>query len=500
MTQFTQGGANPAALGVPDLFVQVQAPPAAALPGAPSTAIGFVGTATWGPVNAPVVFGDFAGGSAAFGAMQTRKYDLLTQAALAVLQGANSFVGVRVTDGTDVAASAIVQTNCITLTAKYTGTRGNQLKLDIATGTAPSSFKATISLPGLAPETFDNVTGAANAFWVNLAAAINAGQSATRGPSQLVTASAGVGTTAPALATSAFTSGTDGATTINSTVLIGSDASPRTGMYALRNSGIALLVLADCDTPASWSTQVAFAKSELCYAITVSPAGDTISNFGTSNTVDDPWHSPLFGDWATFVDGVNNVVRLVSPQGIKAGRKSVAGPHRSTLNQSVQGVAGTQLSALSKTYSIAELQQIAAARGDVLAFPSVGGQYFSFRFGRNGSSDPGKHQDTYTTMTNYLARSMGLGLGAFVGRLITKDEMREAANTIGAFLENEKQSGRIENYSVQIDGGNNPPNQIALGVQKATVMVKYLSTVEYFLVDFTGGQTVTPASALPLAA
>jgi hypothetical protein len=38
--------------------------------------------------------------------MQNRKYDLLTQVALAVLEGANAFVGVRVTDGTDVAASA----------------------------------------------------------------------------------------------------------------------------------------------------------------------------------------------------------------------------------------------------------------------------------------------------------------------------------------------------------------------------------------------------------
>jgi hypothetical protein len=46
--------------------------------------------------------------------MQNRKYDLLTQVALAVLQGANAFVGVRVTDGTDVAASAAIQTNCIT--------------------------------------------------------------------------------------------------------------------------------------------------------------------------------------------------------------------------------------------------------------------------------------------------------------------------------------------------------------------------------------------------
>jgi hypothetical protein len=52
---------------------------------------------------------------------------------------------------------------------------------------------------------------------------------------------------------------------------------------------------------------------------------------------------------------------------------------------------------------------------------------------------------------------------------------------------------------VQIDGNNNPPTSRA-GGPEGHVLVRYLSTVEYFLVDFTGGQTVTPLSALPAAA
>jgi hypothetical protein len=335
---------------------------------------------------------------------------------------------------------------------------------------------------------------------VNAAAAINSGQSTARGPSALATATAGAGTASPANATITCSGGLDGAASVTSTILLGADTIPRTGMYALRNTGIALMVLADCDASASWATQLAFAKSELCYAIAVSPSGDTISNFASTNTQDDPWISIILGDWVSFADGVNNVVRTVSPQGVKAGIKAVLGPHRSALNQGVAGVAGTQKSAANTNYSNAELQSIAAARGDVVAFPSPGGNYFAFRFGRNSSSDAGKHQDNWTTMTNYLARSMGLSLGQFVGRLQTADERREAASAIGAFLENEKQNGRIDIYSVQIDANNNPPSQVALGVQKATVLVRYLSTVEYFLVDLTGGQTVTPASAQPSAA
>jgi hypothetical protein len=501
--QVAFNGVNPAAYGVPDVYMNIQPPPAAPLPGAVANLIGIVGSATWGPVNSPVTFGDFAGATAAFGPMQARKYDMLTAVALAVLQGANNFVAVRATDGTDTAATAIIQTNCLTLTAKYTGTRGNSISAVIASGTAPSTYKITLSLPGLPPETFDNIAGSGNALWVAMAAAINNGQSTTRGPSNLVTASAGAGTTVPTLGTTTLASGTDGASSITATTLIGSDSVPRSGMYALRNTGLALMVLADADASSSWATQLAFAKSELCEAIAVSPAGDTISNFTTTNTIDDPWISIIFGDWCYFLDAVNNLQRLVSPQGVKAGMKAVVGPHQTALNKAVQGVIGTQKSVLNQTYSTAELISLGAARGDLLMSPSPGGNYFSFRFGRNASSDPGKHQDPYTTMTNYLARSMSAapGTGQFVGRLITPNEMREAASAIGSFLENEKQAGRISAYSVQVDARNNPSQQTQLGIQKATVVVTYQSVVEYFQIDFSGGQTVVvPQSTLPLAA
>lgn len=503
MPQFTQGGANPAAQGVPDLFVQVNPPPASVLPGAPSNQIGIVGTATWGPVNSPVVFSDLAGASTAFGYAQARKYDLLTQVMTASFQGANSFVGVRATDGTDVAASVVIQSTCITLTAKYTGSRGNGLTATIAAGTANASFKITISMPGMQPETYDNLVGSANALWIAMAAAINAGQNAYRPASALVTASAGAGVAAPTLATLTFASGSDGAGSITSTVLIGSDTSPRTGMYALRNTGVALLILADADSSTGWPTQLAFAKSELCEAIACSPAGDTIANFGTtmnSAVVDDRWIKVLLGDWCYIVDGVNNVTRLVSPQGFAAGAKAVAGPHRSILNKPLYGISGTQKTLANLTYPNADLQLLSTFRGDVIATPSVGGAYFSSRFGRNASSDPGTHQDAWTTMTNYLARSMGLGLGQFVGKLITPDLMREAAATIGGFLENEKQSQRVQAYTVQINTANNPQAQTAIGVLKATVTVTYFGVLEYFLVDLAAGSTVVPASSLPPAA
>jgi hypothetical protein len=118
-----------------------------------------VGTANWGPVNSPVVFGDLAGASAAFGAMQNRKYDLLTQVALATLQGANNFVGVRVTDGTDVAATATDPDELPHADGQVHRQPRQPADGVIGTGTAPSSLQGDALLPGLAPETFDNITG-----------------------------------------------------------------------------------------------------------------------------------------------------------------------------------------------------------------------------------------------------------------------------------------------------------------------------------------------------
>lgn len=512
MTQVTFGNANPLGSDIPDLYIQVQNPPSAALSGVPTDIIGIVGTSSWGPVNSPVAFSDEAGGGAAFAPMANRKYDLMTQAHAAIMQGAKNFRGVRVTDGTDAAATATIQTNGGTLTAKYTGSRGNGLQMVISAGTANATKKVTLSIPGLQPEIFDNIGGTANASWLNIAAAINTGQANGRGPSQLAVFAAGASTTTAAVGTSTASGGLDGATTITGTVMIGADTVPRSGMYALRNViSAGNFLLADCDDSTTWAAQLAFAKSELAYAIAVGPSGDTIANQTTvinGAAIDDPWIKVCFGDWVYMSDGVNGLVRKVSPQGFFAGCKAVIGPQNSTLNKPMYGIVGTEKSYANQVYSTAELALLAAARSDVITIPSVGGAYPSARFGRSSSSDKSRQQETYTGMTNFLAASLGVssGLGLFVGRLITPTEMREAKNCIGGFLQGLWDGGLIGNsqgtipYSVQVDAANNPPSQVALGVQVATVNVQYLSVLEKFLVNLTGGATVQIVSQQPLAA
>jgi hypothetical protein len=496
-----QGSINTTALIVPDIYVQIVPPSVTLLNGLPTNILGVVGTATWGPVNAPTIVGDMSAYSRQFGAIQARKYDLGTAIASAVLQGANNFRAVRVTDGTDVAASVTIQSTCLTVTSKYTGTLGNQGTVTIAAGSQANTSRAVVTMPNQVPEVFDNIglglTG--NALWVAIAAAINNGISGLRGPSQFVVATAGAGTTAPTLTSYTLAGGTDGATTITSSVLLGVDTVPRKGMYALRNTFTSVAFLADCDDTTSFTTQVAFGLSEGIYMIGVTPAGDTISNAVTTKAtagIDSYAFKYLLGDWIYFLDTVNNQTRLISPQGFVAGRLINLSPEQSSLNKPLYGIVGTQKSAQNLTYSGAELQALGQAGIDVITNPIPAGNMFGVRFGHNSSSNAVTNGDNYTRMTNYIAYTLNGGMGLFIGQLQSKTVRRNAASTISSFLDglwNQNMIGNAQGtvpYSVQIDDTNNIPSRVALGYMQADVKVQYLSVIEKFIINVEGGQSV----------
>lgn len=504
-----QGSINTAALVIPDVYVQIMQPPIV-INGLPTNILGIVGTASWGPTNSPVILGDLRAAVLNFGSPNNRKYDLVTAIWAAALQGANNFRAIRVTDGTDVAASTVILTNCITFTAKYTGTLGNQLQVSIAPGSKATTQKVTIALPGYVPEVFDNLGAglSGNPLWIAIAAAINNGTDPTRGASQLVIASAGVGVTAPAVASYTLAAGTDGATTITGTVLIGQDTVPRKGMYCLRNTGAGVAFLADCDDSTTWTTQVAFGLSEGVYIIGTGPAGDTISNAVTVKAtagIDSYAFKLLFGDWVYFNDSINGVIRLISPQGFLAGKIANLSPEQSSLNKQVYGVVGTQKSYANQVYSSAELQSLAQAGIDLITNPIPAGNQFGARFGHNSSSLFSIHGDNYTRMTNFLAYTLNSAMGIFVGRLQsqqpTDSTRREVKSTIDNFLEVLVQQKMIDAYQTQCDLGNNLTQRIAAGYLQVDVKVRYLSVVEYLIVNLEGGQTVvinrvntTPAS------
>lgn len=501
-----QGSINTTALVVPDLYVQIVPPQNLVLNGVPTNVVGMVGTASWGPVNQPVVVATMADYAASFGAVMPRKFDLGTQVATAVQQGAANFRCVRVTDGTDTAAAFQVPTTSFVLTARYTGSLGNKIAVGLSAGSAVGTWKLTLSLPGVRPEVFDNIQGSGSAFWAAAVAAVNNGQGPQRGPSQIVVASDTGTSVAPSAFAWNFSSGvagSDGAG-VTATQLVGVDAMPRTGMYALRGQGCTIALLADADDSTQWTTQAGFGLAEGIYMILTGPSGDGIGTAITAkqNAGLDSYAAKLmFGDWIWWNDPVNQRLRLVSPQGFVAGRLANLSPEQSSLNKPLYGVVGSQKSGTPGTgqassYSAAELGLLIGAGIDVIANPQPAGSFWGVRGGHNSSSNAATNGDNYTRMTNYIAATLAAGMGQYVGQVINADLFRRIRATQMSFLQNMLGQGLLGSpdgklpFSVICDLSNNPSSRTGLGYVQSDTQVQYQAIVEKFIVNMEGGQTV----------
>lgn len=505
-----QGSVNTTALVVPDLYVQIVPPQNLVLNGVPTNVVGVVGTATWGPVGQPVIVATMADYAQSFGPIIARKYDMGTHVGTAVQQGAQDFRCVRVTDGTDTAAQVTVPGTTVIFTALYTGSLGNQIALALSAGAKPGTWRLTASIPGLQPEVYDNLTGSGASFWTTLATAVNQGQGAQRGPSQLVVANAGGSTVAPSIFTlnvGASTPGTDGATAVAAAQLVGVDIPPRTGLYGLRGQGCGIALLADADNPTQWTVEAEFGLQEGIYMILTGPAGDAIQTAVTAKSgagLDSYAAKLMFGDWLWWSDQVNNTVRLVSPQGFVAGRLANLSPEQSSLNKPLYGVVGSQKggapgSGQASSYSSADLAVLLGAGIDVICNPQPGGSYWGVRGGHNSSSNPAVDGDNYTRLTNYIAATLAAGMGTYVGEVINSGLFGNIRATLLSFLQAMLGQGLLGSvdgslpYSVVCDTSNNPAARTGLGYVQADVQIQYQGINEKFIVNLEGGQTVQVA-------
>ena len=368
-------------------------------------------------------------------------------------------------------------------------------------GTIGSGYtSATASLIGGAG------TGGAIALttsvWPNLVNAVNNGLSQIRGPSQIVIASIGTSTALPNLTnTYTLAGGTDGALGVNDQTLVGVDGLTRTGMYALRKSGVQVGNLVDCQTPTTWSAQLAFGLQEGIYFHTANPPGTSITtsaNNLASTGADGYGINCLVGDWSYWQDNTNGVQRMLSPATFTSAKQASTSPQNSILNSPILGIIGTQRSLQNLPYSNAEIGQVSQGRLEVLTLGAPAGSIFSCRTGQNCSSNAGTNGDNYTRMTNYIAFTVASAYGYVPGKVQTIDLRRNTKGSMDAYFANLQTNNMIGNvnaptapaWSVQIDANNNPFSQVALGYMVATLKVTYLSIVRYFLVNIQGGQTV----------
>jgi len=495
---------------VPDLYVQIVPPQNLVLNGVPTNVVGVVGTATWGPVDEPAIVGTMADYAQQFGSIVPRKCDMGTHVATAVQQGATNFRCVRVTDGTDAAASVVVPGSNASFTAIYTGSLGNNITLILGAGTQPNTWRLSVLLSGFEPEIYDGLVGNGAAFWTGLAAAVNSGLGPQRGPSLLIIASAGGTTASPApfsLTLGASSAGSDGAAQVGSNQLVGADTPSRSGMHALRGQGCGLALLADCDDSTTWTTQAGFGLDEGIYMILTTPAGDTITNAVATMAgagLDSYAAKLMFGDWLWWSDQVNNTIRLVSPQGFAGGRLANLSPEQSSLNKQIYGVIGSQRtgtpgSGQSTAYSAADLSALLGAGLDLICTPQPGGSYWGVRGGNNTSSNAATDGDNYTRLTNYVAETLAAGMGKYVGQVINIHLFQQIRSTQLSFLNNMYGQGLLGStdgslpFSVICDTSNNPSSRTSLGYVQSDTQIQYQAINERFIVNVEGGQTVQVA-------
>src|SRR5580693_6046803 len=100
MPVYSLGALNTAALVTPGVYVQKVPPQTVFINGVPTDILGMVGVGSWGPVNSAIL-----AGLATFGPVTVRKYDLASAISISAQVGANNIRAVRVTDGTDAAAT-----------------------------------------------------------------------------------------------------------------------------------------------------------------------------------------------------------------------------------------------------------------------------------------------------------------------------------------------------------------------------------------------------------
>lgn len=504
------GAINAAATLVAGVYTII-VPPPAVLSGAPTDILGLVGVASWGPVGLPIAFGDPSGASVAFGGAAVRKHDLSSAVAVTALQGASAFRGVRVSDGTDTAAtltlpaatlgaspaffaslagavntgagvlrgsSALVRFDATAgeFRALYTGIVGNTVTVSVVTGSKVGSFRCVVTRAGQPSEVYDNLPC--------------------------------TDATKPTPAAYVLTGGTDGDAGVTAHTLVGLDVAPRTGMYALRGQGMAAMALVDCDDATAWSEQTPFCQSEGCEGYVAGLAGESMSTSvinKASAGIDDYSMHVMLGDNLYFQDDANNIERSVSPALFAAGKKVALAPNETILNKPLFGILGSQRSGQVGTgvlvgYAAADIEALVLAGIDVIGNPAPGGNYWSALVGHNSSSDASRQSDSYTSMINFAARTVNGGMGRYVGQGNSLPKLRMVSATLSALCAGMETAGLIGDdngvrpYAVVCDLSNNPDARRGDGYTQADVTIHFQGITEKLLVNLQGGATVTIAS------
>lgn len=484
------------------------------IPGANTNLAFIVGIADGGLVNRQMAFSGVTDASKVLGNVTNRTYDIMTAIDIASKNGAAQFVVVRVTDGTDAAATAtIVDTTTptpvvgVTLTAKYTGTVSNSLFVSVSQGSNFTSgtptYRVTIYSANGVGEVFDNIGGTANALYANIVSAINNGNN-TSSASDLVVATLGAATLAPTLTTTAFEGGTSGNTTITPAVLLGNDTGSKTGMYAGRGCAASVGMLCDVSDTTTFDDQALFGTQEGIEMVGTGASAQTTAQFITSQQTIGLFSNTfkyIKGDWCYYNDTYNNIPgRVVSPQAYYVGLRASLSPEQPSFNRALVAVQDTQTTRSGGKYLPADISSILANRGDVIYRPSPGGTFFAMQTGVNTSDNIDLRYDQTTILTYYIYNSLNPILGTFIGQLNSPTIRNQIDSRIKAFFSQMYRNGQIgatnstkesDAYDVRVTSTN---QQAEEGILQIDMQVANFPPISTMLVNLQNGN-ITLASS-----
>lgn len=503
---------NPARINVDGAYLFNQAIARATGSGASTTLAGIVGGASNGPFNKPVAFSDLSSLTAVFGNDPGGAHSMISAALLAFEKG-DDFLGVRVGDTTQTKAIMLVEDSnatpaiMLTLTAAYEGSQANgaTAQIDVGTrsqATAPT-LKLTLTFPGAVPEVWDNIiaytstTYASATALANLVLAVNSG-TASRGKSQYWTAASGASVTAPAYGTqfAVSTPGTDGITSITSTILVGTDgAVTRAGMYALRSTGVSEFILAGNSDFSTAAAITQFCQDELCISAIACPTGVASDTTATAKNAAN-FSAANVGCVAHYLNVSNPAIiggtTSVAPLGSWLGLVASRNPEEYLGNKPETGMLGFMSTERTGTV-------ISQAEAEILEQNGI--QYFTNPIPRgkmfglaHGLASDGVTSLGEARMTNFLTRTFLDTMGPFIGDLQgappidptqpdkdpTRQAMKDALNSVLAQFQPPGKPKRIDSYLVVLDASNNTPSTVIQGQVIAAIYVKYLGVVRVF--------------------
>ena len=357
-------------------------------------------------------------------------------------------------------------------------------------------------------------------FWAALATAINNG-TPNRGRSASIVFTPGSSTAVPTVnVVTALSGGTDGAGGVTTQQLVGVDGlgNARTGMYALRGTGIDGFELCDCTDTAPWGAMLQLGIQEAAYPMAAAPQGTSIAAtvaLRQSAGIDDPQFKLFVGDYPYFYDSYYGT-RAVSPCAIALGLFGNLSPEQGTINKPLIAVTATDTSMQGVFTSSADLA-VAELGGVELIGRStdLGEDYFSLLTGRNTSSNTIARGDEYTRLTNYFIKTFEQVGKSFVGKLqsqrATDPTRTQALQTFDSYCQSQVDPssgsdgyGKIDAFLNTCRGPNEPGTEntaatIQGGYLFLTSRLEYLNVVRYFVVNLFGGGnvSVTVSANLP---